>query len=107
MDAIQCLPGCTQEMMKTVINNDCTIINYFGAAVCSVKGKYSSFGYNSLVSLHIKRIVEEKYAVMVVSSSPTRTKIRWLGLNIFIDIQTSKTLIQMDINKMMRMEFIQ
>ena len=30
-----------------------------------------------------------------------------LGLNIFIDIQTSKTLIQMDINKMMRMEFIQ
>ena len=29
------------------------------------------------------------------------------GLNIFIDIQTSKTLIQMDINKMMRMEFIQ
>ena len=25
------------------------------------------------------------------------------GLNIFIDIQTSKTLIQMDINKMMRM----
>ena len=25
----------------------------------------------------------------------------------FIDIQTSKTLIQMDINKMMRMEFIQ
>ena len=29
------------------------------------------------------------------------------GLNIFTDIQTSKTLIQMDINKMMRMEFIQ
>ena len=29
------------------------------------------------------------------------------GLNIFIDIQTSKTLIQMDINKMMTMEFIQ
>ena len=29
------------------------------------------------------------------------------GLNIFIDIQTSKTLIQMDINKMMKMEFIQ
>ena len=29
------------------------------------------------------------------------------GLSIFIDIQTSKTLIQMDINKMMRMEFIQ
>ena len=29
------------------------------------------------------------------------------GLNILIDIQTSKTLIQMDINKMMRMEFIQ
>ena len=31
----------------------------------------------------------------------------WDGLNIFIDIQTSKTLIQMDINKMMSMEFIQ
>ena len=30
-----------------------------------------------------------------------------VGLNIFIDIQTSKTLIQMDINKMMKMEFIQ
>ena len=34
-------------------------------------------------------------------------KINPYGLNIFIDIQTSKTLIQMDINKMMRMEFIQ
>ena len=30
-----------------------------------------------------------------------------VGLNIFIDIQTSKPLIQMDINKMMKMEFIQ
>ena len=30
-----------------------------------------------------------------------------VGLNIFIDIQTSKTLTQMDINKMMKMEFIQ
>ena len=30
-----------------------------------------------------------------------------LGLNIFIDIQTSKTPIQMDINKMIKMEFIQ
>ena len=28
-----------------------------------------------------------------------------IGLNIFIDIQTSKTLIQMDINKMMKMEW--
>ena len=30
-----------------------------------------------------------------------------VGLNIVIDSQTSKTLIQMDINKMMRIEFIQ
>ena len=35
------------------------------------------------------------------------SKVRRFALNIFIDIQTSKTLTQMDINKMMRMEFIQ